>query len=191
MFQKGLGERAVATAWRAIGRSFLWRRGKANQHATAGHCRRGKATGQCCRAFARNAAGQRVVTARIQQGDGSFVRARHHTQHQFRVDCFEQQCCFAFQFGIDGDQIIPPVHLHTMSGIEKQGHICIGSCVGKLSNLGPHGGVVEIVAAIDGETEFLQRGGNVRRVVGRVWQRIDVGVGAVANHQCDTGSRPG
>ena len=93
----------------------------------------------------------------------------------------------ALQARVHGDEVVFPVDLEAVAGVVEERDVGGPGGLEEVADHRGHLGLGQVRAADHLEAERVERVGDVGGVVDRVLQRVEVGVGAVADHQRDAG----
>ena len=127
----------------------------------------------------------RIVAAGVEDenvGAELVVEAGHdgiHVHHRIRHAPAGLKC------EIDRHQIVAAVDLHAMAGVVDHRHLAARGLAQEIADRLLHRRAVEIDAFGDGKADVAQAFCNGMRVIGRIGQRLDMGIGAVADHERD------
>jgi hypothetical protein len=84
---------------------------------------------------------------------------------------------------VDRHQIVAAIDLHAMAGVIDEGYLRAYRLQQEIADRLLHCVAVEIEAFRDGKSDITQASRDRMRIVRRIGQRLDVRIGAVADHQ--------
>ena len=132
---------------------------------------------------ARQAVGEGIVPAGVEDQDAQFPRLRQFSHDQVERHRLVDQVAFAFQPRVGGQKVVLAAHLKAMAGIEHHRDIGGGGTHAEIAEVTGESPVVEIEDLLDFEVEFPQCRTDGAGVVRRIGQFGRVFVAPDADHQ--------
>ena len=134
----------------------------------------------------RQRARQGVVAAGVKDDDAHGRIRRERGEHRLDRNRARLKLRRLLQFGIHGNEVVAPVHLQAVTGIEDQRDVGVVGGLRELVEKLGHPCFVQIRSLDHRETGAAQRVCDKLAVGGRVWKGDGMGIGAVAYHQRNT-----
>src|SRR5262249_36572875 len=140
----------------------------------------------CARARAEPAGkvdGQRVIATGVKENDIRAALARHVAQHKIEIDGAEVEVRLRCDLRVDRCKIIAAFDLQAVAGKVKKPGLGARKLFAETQHVLAHAGVIKIKAKYDIETEALERGRDVARVVDGVVELRGEFIGGIADHE--------
>ncbi len=128
--------------------------------------------------------GERIVAAGVENHQPQLLGRLDRDQDAVEREAFVIDVGVAFQPRIDGNQVVPAVHLDAVAGVIDHRDIGIARAIGEIAQRATGLGRRQVAAGIDDvEAGVLQRRRDPGAVVNRIGQRCDILVVGIAQHQ--------
>ena len=128
--------------------------------------------------------GKRIVAAGVENHQPQLLGRLDRDQDAVEREAFVIDVGVAFQPRIDGNQVVPAIHLDAVAGVIDHRDIGIARAVGEIAQRATGFGRRQVAAGIDDvEAGVFQRRRDLGAVVNRIGQRCDILVGGIAQHQ--------
>ena len=176
-------ERAVLAVTVSRGGTGLGRIG--DQDVRAGRLDLGQALPDRARSNgALHGPGKRIVAAGVENHQPQLLGRLDRDQDAVEREAFVIDVGVAFQPRIDGDQVVPAIHLDTVAGVIDHRDIGIARTIGEVAQRATGLGRRQVAAGIDDiEAGLFQRRRDLGAIVNGIGQRRDISVGGIAQHQ--------